>query len=74
LNRFQGLETNFCELYGAEEQNMRTFSPESADEIVNEETVARNNARKTQEKAMFYGKFIRKLVSMKLLPRFKRPT
>lgn len=74
MNRFQGLETNFPKLHGVEEQDIHTFSAESADEIVNEETVARYNARKMQEKAMFYGKLIRKLVSMKLLPSFEKPT
>ena len=38
---------------GAEEQNIRTFSAESADEIVKVEIVARNNARRRREKAMF---------------------
>lgn len=70
MNRFQGLQTNFSELHEAEEQNIRTFSGESADEIVKEEIAARNNARKRREKAMFYGKFIRKLV----YERFKKPT
>ena len=43
---------------GTEEQKIRTFSAESADEIVKEEIVARNNARTKREKAMFVRKLV----------------